>query len=104
MLWRDHMAFELPKAFRRYESTPTLHSRGRRAVSTHYGWGAGELDGSFEALEEGEAYGATGPASYEQETYGQQESAYGGQYAEVAEEAEGVFDETEEMELAADLL
>ena len=73
-------------------------------MCTHFEWGAGELDGSFETLEEQEAYGATGEASYDQESYGQQESAYGGQYGEVPQEAEGVFDETEEMELAADLL
>ena len=83
-------------------------------MSTHFEWGDGELDGSFETLDEQEAYGATGEASYEQEGYeqqsyeqegyGQQESTYGGQYGEAPQEAEGVFDETEEMELAADLL
>ena len=78
-------------------------------MSTHFEWGAGELDGSFETLDEQEAYGAPGETSYDQEGYdqegyGQQESAYGGQYGEVPQEAEGVFDETEEMELAADLL
>jgi hypothetical protein len=93
-------------------------------VSTYFEWGAGELDGSLETLDEQQAYGTNGEASYEQEGYeqegyeqegyeqegydqegyGQQESTYGGQYGEVPQEAEGVFDEAEEMELAADLL
>ena len=56
-------------------------------MSTNYGWGAGEMEGPFE--------------------YGQQESQYGefeGQNGESSQEAEGVFGETEEMELAADML
>ena len=56
-------------------------------MSTNYGWGAGEMEGPFE--------------------YGQQEGQYGefeGQNGESSQAAEGVFDETEEMELAADML
>jgi hypothetical protein len=56
-------------------------------MSTNYGWGAGEMEGPFE--------------------YGQQESQYGefeGQNGEFSQEAEGVFAETDEMELAADML
>jgi hypothetical protein len=56
-------------------------------MSTNYGWGAGEMEGPFE--------------------YGQQESPYGeleGENGESSQEAEGVFDETDEMELAADML
>ena len=56
-------------------------------MSTNYGWGTGEMEGPFE--------------------YGQQEGQYGefeGQNGESSQAAEGVFDETEEMELAADML
>ncbi len=76
-------------------------------MSMNSGWGAGEMEGSFEAFDQQEAYGANGEASYEMEgnglhvnPYGEAESPYG----EAEQEAEGVFDETEEMELASDLL
>ena len=75
-------------------------------MSMNSGWGAGEMEGSFEALDQQEAYGANGEASYEMERNGLQINPYGeaeSQYGEAQQEAE-VFDETEEMELASDLL
>lgn len=77
-------------------------------MSTNFGWGPGEFEDSYEALDQQEAYGANGQASsYEQSGFGHQEHGYGefeGQDGESGSDAEGVFDETEEMELAADLL
>jgi hypothetical protein len=76
-------------------------------MSTNFGWGAGEFEDSYEALDQQEAYGTNEASSYQQSGYGQQESGYGefeGQYGESGSDTEGVFDESEEMELAADLL
>ena len=77
-------------------------------MSMNSGWGAGEMEDSFESLGEQEAYGGNGEASYyEQERNGPQSGIYGeaeGGYAQAGQEAESVFDETEEMELAADML
>ena len=76
-------------------------------MSTNYGWGAGELEGRFGTQDEFEAYGGNGEASSYESGYGQQESPYGefeAQNGEFGQDAEGVFDETDEMELAADML
>jgi len=65
------------------------------------------MEGRFGTNGEREAYGGNGEASYYEQGYGQQESPYGeleSQNGEVGRDAEGVFDETEEMELAADML
>ena len=77
-------------------------------MATNFEWGAGEMEDSFESLGEQETYGGNGEASYyEQERNGPQSGIYGeaeGGYAQGGQEAESVFDETEEMELAADML
>jgi hypothetical protein len=77
-------------------------------MSTNFEWGSGEAEDSFEALDEQEAWGTSGEASYDQEyqpgEYAESEGEWSYGEAEAQDEAEAVFDETVEMELASDLL